>query len=173
MQLNRITAKSLIGIVKQIKTLWNNELVPILNSLNLTAGKGIRIQKMPAGTIISNIGVASIPKTPDNSSYSTAFKVQYNPESKMLDIGVGYANCNGIVETIAPTSIVVKDGLLCLIADKKDTIWQFKIDYRDKFDEYSYPIAKITKQDDDIIIQQYPVTVAIMLVSKICPLTKM
>ena len=173
MQLNRITAKSLIGIVKQIKTLWNNELVPILNSLNLVAGKGIRIQKMPAGTIISNIAVNSMAMAHNNSNYSTAFKVQYNPESKMLDVGEGYANCNGIAETIAPTRIVAKDGLLCVIAYKSGTIWQFRIDYAEKFNEYSYPIAKITKQDDDIIIQQYPVTVAIMLVSKICPLTKM
>lgn len=173
MKLSLITAKNPLAVIKKLKYLWNNELVVLLNSMQLSAGKGIRIQKLPSGTSISNIALNVTTANSANMNFITSFEVRYNAQNNILEVGSGYVNCNGIAETVEATAIDVREGLLSVVAYKSGTIWKFRIDYIEKFDEYCYPIAKITKSDNEIIIQQYPITVAIMLVSKICPLTKM
>lgn len=169
--LSRITANGYFKSIKEFKRLWNEELIPHLRRLELIAGRGIRIQKMTAGTIISCTAAAAGTAIAAADSLLSNFQIKFDEEKKKLTVGAGYVNCNGFCKKFGGAEIVPENGVLCLTAEKDGTDWKHGVAFAE-FDEYNFPLAEIKVKDTDVLIKQYPVAVAVFTISKVCPLTR-
>ncbi len=105
--------------------------------------------------------------------YNGSFKVELE-EGGTLKVSAGYLNRNGEFSTVeAKNKITPKSGVLCLYSTIKDGKWtdpEYKI-----IDPAAdaYPVAEITVDEDkNVAVKQYHVSVAIILLAKVCPLTK-
>lgn len=170
MNLNRVTKRTAFGIVAELKRLWNDELLPMLRSSELKAGRGIRIQKLAAGIVISSTATASATAT-STSGLISNFMVIYDEEKQKLKVGTGFVNCNGFCKKFEGAEIVPENGLLCLTAEKDGTDWKHSVKFAE-FNEYNFPLAEIKVDGTDVQIVQYPVGVAVFTISKVCPLTR-
>jgi hypothetical protein len=107
------------------------------------------------------------------NTYNGPFKVELE-EGGTLKVSVGYLNRNGEFSTVgAKSKISPASGILCLYSTIKDGKWtepEYKITAPAAD---AYPIAEIAVDDkDNVSIKQYHVSVAIILLAKVCPLTK-
>ncbi|MDD5729409.1 MAG: hypothetical protein PHV59_12685 [Victivallales bacterium] len=107
------------------------------------------------------------------SDYNGQFKVS-RADNNTLSVSGGYLNRNGDFSKVeAKTEITPKTGKLCIYSTIKDSKWtdpEYKI-IEPAAD--AYPIAEITvDKENNVSIKQYPVTVAVILLVKVCPLTK-
>lgn len=108
-------------------------------------------------------------------SYDGPFKVELN--NSTLNIAPGYLNRNGEFLPIpAKSGVAPSTGILCLKSTITDGKWTDPDFVIQQPAADAYPIAEITVEDNDgkknISIKQYPVTVAIILLAKHCPLTR-
>ena len=169
--LSRITASGYFKSTKELKRLWNEELIPHLRRLELVAGRGIRIQKLTAGAIISVTTAPGANAAGAEGGLLSNFQVKFNEEKKKLTVGSGFINCNGFCKKFDGAEITPQNGVLCLTAEKSGTEWKHGVKFAD-FDEYNFPLAEIKVEDTDVQIVQYPVSVAVFTISKVCPLTR-
>lgn len=169
--LSRITANGYFKSIKELKRLWNEELIPHLRRLELIAGRGIRIQKMTAGTIISCTAAAAGTATAAADSLLSNFQIKFDEEKKKLTVGSGFVNCNGFCKKFDGAEITPENGILCLTAKKDGTDWKHNVAFAE-FDEYNFPLAEIKVKDTDVLIKQYPVAVVVFTISKVCPLAR-
>lgn len=115
-------------------------------------------------------------QSPASGDADFPFKVTLG-ENNTLDILSGYLNRNGEFLAIPEKSgFTPATGVLCLkstITDGKWTDPEFVIQ-QPAAD--AYPIAEISVEEKDgnktVSIRQFPVTVAIILLAKHCPLTR-
>lgn len=49
----KLEGGNFISLIRKWQTMWNNTVLEHLQSMRLTAGPGIRLQRMPGGTVIS------------------------------------------------------------------------------------------------------------------------
>jgi hypothetical protein len=169
--INRIQNRTALGILREVKRLWNDELIPHLRRSEIAAGRGIRIQKLAAGTMISSTSSTSSAAAAAAGGLNSNFEVQFDYEKKKLTVGAGFINCNGFCKKFDCAEITPQNGILCLSAEKDGTNWKHGVKFAD-FDEYNFPIAEIKVEDTDVQIKQYPVAVAVFIISKVCPLTR-
>lgn len=169
--IERLKSKTVFGLLKEIKSLWNNSLISELRRFELTAGKGIRIQKLTAGAIISATATSGANAAGADGGLLSNFQVKFDEEKKKLTVGAGFINCNGFCKRFDGAEIVPENGLLCLTAEKDGTDWKHGVKFAD-FDGYNFPLAEIKVEDTDVLIKQYPVAVAVFTISKVCPLTR-
>ena len=73
MQLNQLPAGGALGFAARWRTMWNTEILPYLRSARLVAGRGIRLDQRPGGTVISVTGGGS--RGGGSSGYSGGFKL--------------------------------------------------------------------------------------------------
>ena len=109
------------------------------------------------------------------SSLVGFFRVTDNGDG-ILTVGSGYVNRNGLeVIEFKGGTIDAQTGTLCICTEPIDKAGKWS-DISLKFitpNPCAYPIAKITYQGEEVTIEQYPVTVAMIFRSKRCPIAKM
>jgi len=114
----------------------------------------------------------------DGTKYTGSFAVTQEAEDgkpPVLRIGKGYVNVNGTFFTVSGQTVSPQEGILCVTAyvdetERKitDPVFEFH-----EPDASHYPIAQITLDDDgNYKIRQYPVTVAVILLTKPCIFAK-
>ena len=173
MMLPRLSGANVVDLIRNWRNIWNNQIIDFLRSLELIAGPGIRIDKRPAGRVISAI-------FPSGSSadfgISGLFQVSLSENDK-LEISGGWVNRNGLVmqwyegETIEPA-----EGILCICSEPTDKLGNWS-DIRARLTQtpsvFDSPIAKVTMENGSVSIEQYPVTVAYILAAKRCPIAEL
>lgn len=109
------------------------------------------------------------------TSTAGLFQVTENGDGT-LTVSGGYVNRNGLeVIWYAGATITPQTGTLCVCTEPVDKLGKWS-EIQLKFitpNTCAYPIAKITCQGDNITIEQYPVTVAMIFRSKRCPVAKL
>lgn len=73
--LGLLTADNPVGIAREIKRMWNRDLVPGIRSLRPVAGPGIRIERTAAGTLITAENQTGCRR--DQDFYNGYFKVAF------------------------------------------------------------------------------------------------
>lgn len=169
----RLSGSNVVDMVRNWRSLWNNQIIDLLRSLDVTAGPGIRIDKRPTGRVISAVPLST---GGTQSGTSGLFLVSLNDKGK-LEISGGWVNRNGLVmqwyegEKINPT-----DGFLCICSEPTDKNGHWS-DIRARITEkpttFDSPIARIEVINGTVIIEQYPVTVAYILAAKRCPIAEL
>ena len=105
------------------------------------------------------------------TSYNGPFAVDLDDDGT-LKVSSGYLNRNGEFLTIAAaTGIAPSSGILCLCSTIEDGAWTTPSFSIATPAADAYPIAGISVDDSDVSIKQYPVSVAVILLTKVCPLT--
>ena len=162
--------KTVLGLIKELKTLWNHQLIPHLQTLNIIPGKGISVRKYPTGIIISATA-SGMAAYRGNIECPGSFSVSYDAEKMSLNVGKGFINCNGFCSVYDGGTIIPENGLLCLHASKNGTAWEYSLKFG-SFTKDMFPVAEIELDGDNIRIIQYPIAVAQFVISKVCPLAK-
>ena len=169
----RLSGSNVVDMVRNWRSLWNNQIIDLLRSLDVTAGPGIRIDKRPTGRVIS-----AVPQYSGGTQTGTSglFLVSLNDKGK-LEISGGWVNRNGLVmqwyegETIEPA-----EGILCICSEPTDKLGKWS-DIRARITKtpsvFDSPIAKVTMENGSVSIEQYPVTVAYILTAKRCPIAEL
>lgn len=169
----RLSGSNVVDMVRNWRSLWNNQIIDLLRSLDVTAGPGIRIDKRPTGRVIS-----AVPQYSGGTQSGTSglFLVSLNDKGK-LEISGGWVNRNGLAvtwykgETIEPTT-----GILCISSEPVDKLGNWS-PVRARITEtpttFDSPIAKVEKSSDIVTIEQYPVTVAHIIAAKRCPIAEL
>jgi len=108
-----------------------------------------------------------------DTAYDGPFKVGLSDDGS-LNISAGFLNRNGEFSTVAAkTGISPAAGYLCLSSTIEDGVWtepEYKITTPAAD---AYPVAEISVDETgNVSIRQYQVVVAIILLTKTCPLTK-
>ena len=94
-------------------------------------------------------------------------------ENAMLTVSAGYLNRNGEFLSIpAKSGLTPAPGILCLCSTIKDGSWTVPDLRIAEPAADAYPIAEISVVENNISIRQFPVAVAVILLTKHCPLTK-
>ena len=130
-------------------------------------------------TIFNRLGDLLTTNSRSDGSGGTAitglFQVTDNGDGT-LTVSGGYVNRNGLeVIWYAGATITPQTGTLCVCTEPVDKLGKWS-EIQLKFitpNTCAYPIAKITCQGDNITIEQYPVTVAMIFRSKRCPVAKL
>lgn len=157
--------------------LWN-QLIDHLTAMRLVAGKGIRISHTSAGVIIaSNTGAVNRSTIETNTAHGSFIVSMLDPDDKgnvKLEVSEGFVCVNGKTFTMQKQQIAPEDGLLCvrIKLDEKTGAFQDPVLEYGEFDAWHYPIALIRKKDDIYDIEQYPVTVATFMLTKMCAFAK-
>jgi len=116
-------------------------------------------------------GQALIHLTEIYDGYEGSFPVTL--EDSKLKVGAGYLSRNGRIELIQGISgIVPQTGILCVTSKISGDAWTKPEFGFAAVDSTSYPLAEITVKDDLIDIRQLPVSVAVILETKPCPLIR-
>ncbi len=111
------------------------------------------------------------------SGYSGNFAVTWEGGDK-LNISSGYLNCNGFeYKSISATTISLASGTLCLCTEptySSNGTWTTPTFNFTTPSACAYPIAEVTSNSSNgettVTIKQFPVTVAVILYSTLCPL---
>lgn len=168
-----LTGDSPLKLIRKWRDFWNNSLRHEIRRLKIIAGSGIKAEYTTAGTVIS-----ALPRSGNRRSgggdTATLFKVTC--KGKELTVSMGYVNRNGreVIEYKGGT-IEAQTGVLCICTEPIDKTGTWS-DLSLKFtvpNPCAYPIAKITCQGDDVTIEQYHITVAMIFRSKLCPIARM
>ena len=117
-------------------------------------------------------GQALIHLTEIYDGYEGSFPVTM--EDSKLKVGSGYLSRNGRIELIPGTAsgIVPQTGILCITSKISGNAWTKPEFGFSAVDSTSYPLAEITVRDDLVDIRQLPVSVAVILETKPCPLIR-
>ena len=169
----RLSGSNVVDMVRNWRSLWNNQIIDLLRSLDVTAGPGIRIDKRPTGRVISAVPLST---GGTQSGTSGLFLVSLTDEGE-LEISGGWVNQNGLRmqwydgEKISPST-----GVLCIATEPVDKLGNWS-PVRARITKqptvFDSPIAKIEKSSDTVSIEQYPVTVAHIVVAKRCPIAEL
>ncbi len=157
--------------------LWN-QLIDHLHSIRLVAGKGIKISKLPAGTVIealpiSHTGSSNVVNAPAGGSFVVSSTIDDNG-TVQLNVSAGFVSVNGKTFTMTEQQIDIKNGLLCISVklDEKTGCFKDPILEYGMFDAWHFPIAVISEKEGGVDIKQYPVTVATFMLTKMCVFAK-
>ena len=168
-----LTGDNPLKLIRKWRDLWNNSIRHELRRLKINAGFGIKVEHTTAGIVISALPRSGNRRT-GGSDTATLFKVTL--EEKKLTVSMGYVNRNGLeVIEFKGSTIDAQTGTLCICTEPIDKAGKWS-DISLKFitpNPCAYPIAKITCQGEEVTIEQYPVTVAMIFRSKRCPIAKM
>lgn len=175
---NKLTGANFMKLIMEWRDMWNNSVLDHLRSQELVAGRGIKLQRFTNGTVISATAQPGGAPQPPNSEYTGMFAVKMDEDSAappMLQVGPGYVNVNGVFFSTPETTIKPQTGILCItssIDSEKRKITDPVAEFASP-DASHYPIAEIEDDENEgYIIRQYPVTVAVLLLAKMCPFAK-
>ena len=173
MNWERLSGSHVVDLIRNWRDMWNSRIMPKLRSMELVAGPGIRLNKGPSGVVISAVPISSTRH--GSSPVSPLWQVSVSDDG-LLVVSGGWINRNGLeVIWYAGATISPQTGTLCICTEPIDKAGKWR-DIQLKFitpNPCAYPIAKITCQGDEVTIEQYPVTVAMIFRSKRCPIAKM
>ncbi len=160
-----------------------DEIIEHLHRAKAVGGLGIHLRETASGTVIEVERRGVVPT--DGASVETPlFAVTVNDDG-LLDVSPGYLNRNGIYFGLVAEKkdIEPEDGVLCLCSvPDEDGVWsepEYKICTPGPS---AYPIAAIKVEETEseeggepivtVTVTQYQVTVAAILLTKLCPLAE-
>ena len=108
-----------------------------------------------------------------NYGYQGSFPVTLTEDGK-IKVGPGYLSRNGQISLVPEVSgIDPKSGILCVSSKISGDQWTTPTIGFSEVNSTSYPIAVVEVLEDNTVdIVQYPVSVAVILETKPCPLIK-
>lgn len=130
-------------------------------------------------TIRNSLGdiLTVIDRTSPGSAGSMSGLFRVSLDDNQLVVGPGFVNRNGLdFQLFNGGSIPAANGYLCICSepDDKSGHWtDIALEIRELPTQCAYPIAKITSDNNGVAIEQYPVTVAVLVYSVFCPLAEL
>ncbi len=111
---------------------------------------------------------------PEPEEYSGPFKVTLSDDGKKIDVAGGFLNRNGmLVKVPKQKKLDWKAGYLCVHSEIKGASWtgpEFRIVAEPSATHY--PVAYLSGSDEAKYIEQYHVPMAIIILSKACPVAE-
>lgn len=153
--------------------LWN-QLIDHLAAMRLVAGKGVRISYTPGGVVVDALPVARGRSAAIGSSIHGGFVVSLAEETGKLDVTGGFVCVNGQTFVMKKQQIDIQSGLLCVkaVLDEKSGKFADPVLEYGEFDEWHYPVAEVSQNENSVEVLQYPVTVAMFMLVKTCVFAK-
>lgn len=111
---------------------------------------------------------------PGDNNHTGPFAVSI--KDNKLSVSAGFLNCNGSSYRTVPATdgIAPQSGYLCVCCSPNQKGGWTKPEVKFSSPGFeAYPIAEITVKNGAVSIRQYPVTVAVIMVSKPCPLARL
>lgn len=148
-----------------------NAIIDYLRESRLVAGNGIRINRMTAGTTIESTATTTGGVSALASDYSGDFALSLDENGK-IQCGEGYINRNGLYVYFSGTSTGIDPavGYICVYSMISGDTWTNPdIVITSNLSAGYYPVGYCHINNGEATIQQYPVTVALIMVTGPCP----
>lgn len=174
MNFPRLSSGNVVALLTEWRRLWNDRIVPMLNSFNIIAGSGIQVDRRANGWVISS---AAEPTGRGGDSTAFPLFVVTHGEGGNLDVSGGYVNRNGLAMTWWPGgSVKAETGTLCICSEPVDKLGNWSpvsVKIVGAPSPFAYPIAAVKVDGAAVIVEQYPVSVATIIYSKRCPIAEL